>query len=392
MPRNNTAFTSVLDHIDLRLYQQELAVRFGQFALEQDELQPVLDEVCRVAAEGLGVRHAKLLRHDPECGDFLTIAGVGWRSGVVGACRLSPGRGSPVGFCVEVGKAVVSNHLQEERRFAVPLVLAEHGIQSAINVPVPAPAGGSARFWGVLEADCTGRDWFAQPDSAFLYLLATTLGACVERDARRAELRSLTETRDAERVLLVQEVHHRVKNSLQLVTALLTTQARGAEAPAVREQLLEAAGRVATIGAVHERLYQDGSGEEADAAAYLAGLVDDLRRSMSDAAAGRTVALDVPPLRLPADRLTPLGLIATELVTNALKYGKGRVRLVVQPTEGGIEVACEDEGSGFPEAFDPRRGRGLGMRLVAVLAKGVDPIRVNRSMPYGRVVVTIAQA
>ncbi len=61
-----------------------------------------------------------------------------------------------------------------------------------------------------------------------------------------------------------------MKNSLQLVTALLTTQARGSDVPAVREQLLEAARRVATIGAVHERLYRDGSGEEADAAAYLA--------------------------------------------------------------------------------------------------------------------------
>ena len=186
-------------------------------------------------------------------------------------------------------------------------------------------------------------------------------------------------------------MHHRVKNSLQLVTSLLSTQARGSDVPAVREQLLGAAGRVATIGAVHERLYRDGSGDEADAVAYLAGLVEDLRRSMSDAAAGRTVALDAPPLRLPADQLTPLGLIATELVTNALKYGGGRVRLVVRPTEAGIEIACEDDGLGFPEAFDPRRSRGLGMRLVAALAKGADPVQVDRSVPHGRVVVTVTQ-
>jgi two-component sensor histidine kinase len=339
----------------------------------------------------LRVRHAKLMRYDAERGDFLVVAGVGWQPGVVGVCRLGPGRESLAGFCVEVGEAVVSNHLEEERQFAVPLVLGKHGIHSAINVPIPAPVGGPARFWGVLEADGTGRSQFSQPDSAFLLLLVATLGACVERDARRAELRRLTQGRDAERDLLVQEVHHRVKNSLQLVTALLSTQARGSDVPAVREQLLEAAGRVATIGAVHERLYRDGSGEEADAAAYLAGLVEDLRRSMSDAAAGRTVALDAPPLRLPADRLTPLGLIATELVTNALKYGGGRVRLVVRPIEAGIEIACEDDGPGFPEAFDPRRSRGLGMRLVAALAKGADPVRVDRSVPHGRVVVTVAQ-
>jgi len=209
----------------------------------------------------------------------------------------------------------VAEYLETERRFLVPPVLIEHGIHSAIHVPVPAPTGGPVSSWGVLAAESMGRDRFVQPDSAFLLLLSAALGACVERDARRAELHRLAADHEAERDLLVQEVHHRVKNSLQLVTALLTTQARGSDVPAMREQLLEAARRVATIGAVHERLYRDGSGEEVDAAAYLAGLVEDLRRSMSDAAAGRTVALDAPPLRLPADRLTPLGLIATELVT-----------------------------------------------------------------------------
>lgn len=391
-PRNHATPAPTLDHVELRLHQQELAARFGLFALGQDELQPVLGEACRVVAEGLGVHYAKLLRCEAERGDFLTVAGVGWRPGVVGGCRLGSGRESPAGFCVEMGEAVVSGRLEEERRFAVPPVLTEHDIHSAINVPVPAPAGGPARFWGVLEADCTGRDRFVQPDSMFLLLLAATLSACVEREARRAELRRLIEERDAERDLLVQEVHHRVKNSLQLVTALLSTQARGSDVPAVREQLLEAAGRITTIGAVHERLYRDGSGEEADAVAYLSGLVEDLRRSMSDDTAGRTVTLDAPPLRLSADRLTPLGLIATELVTNALKYGHGRVKLVVRLTRDGIEVACEDEGPGFPEAFDPRRSRGLGMRLVAALAKGVDPMRVDRSVPYGRVVVTVTQA
>lgn len=164
--------------------------------------------------------------------------------------------------------------------------------------------------------------------------------------------------------------------------------------PEARDRLLEAAQRVLTIGAVHERLYRDGSVQEADAAAYLTGLVDDLRRSMSDAAAGRMVELDVPPplLRLPAARLTPLGLVAAELVTDALKHGRGRVRLSARPAAGvpgGVEVACEDEGPGLADEFDPRRSRGSGMRPIAALAKGPEPIRVDRAAPYARVVVTL---
>lgn len=227
---------------------------------------------------------AKLLRLDPGRGDFLTVAGTGWRPGVVGVCRLGPGRESPAGFCIETGEAVVSNRLEQERRFAVPPVLAEHGERSAVNVPV------------------------------------------------------------------------------------------------ARDQLLEAAQRVMTIGAVHERLYQGGSVQEADAAAYLEGLVADLRRSMSGAAAGRAVELDVPPppLRLPADQLTPLGLVAAELVTNALKYGRGRVRLAVRPVPGVpgcVEVACEDEGPGFPEDLRPapQPGPGHAPGRGAGQGRGPDP-------------------
>jgi len=94
MPHNDTAPVPAPDHVELRLRQQELAARFGLFALGQDELQPVLDEACRVAAQGLGVHHAKLLRCDPEKGDLLVVAGVGWRPGVVGTCRLGAGRES----------------------------------------------------------------------------------------------------------------------------------------------------------------------------------------------------------------------------------------------------------------------------------------------------------
>jgi len=146
MPHNDAAPVPASDHVELRLRQQELAGRFGLFALGQVELQPVLVEACRVAAEGLRVGHAKLTWCDAERGDFLVVAGVGWQPGVVGVYRLGPGRESPAGFCVEVGEAVVSNHLEKERQFAVPLVLVKHGIHSAINVPIPAPVGGPDHF------------------------------------------------------------------------------------------------------------------------------------------------------------------------------------------------------------------------------------------------------
>lgn len=190
--------------------------------------------------------------------------------------------------------------------------------------------------------------------------------------------------------LLMQEVHHRVKNSLQLVRTLLHLQARTAT-PETGAQLDEAAGRIMTIGAVHQRLYEGGSVIEGDARAYLEALVGDMRTMLSGAAHGRDIVLDAEPVLLTADQLTPVGLIVSELVTNAVKYGEGAVRVGLRRVPQGLEVAVEDGGAGFPQSFDPSRKSGLGMRLVAALAKGdaARAIRVDRDVPHSRVVVTI---
>ena len=190
--------------------------------------------------------------------------------------------------------------------------------------------------------------------------------------------------------LLMQEVHHRVKNSLQLVRTLLQLQGRSASEE-TRAQLDEAAGRIMTIGAVHQRLYEGGSVVETDAAAYLESLLGDMRTMLADSAGGREIALRAEPVMLTADQVTPLGLVVSELVTNALKYGEGRVLVSLRRVPAGLEVAVEDGGSGFPDTFDPGRRSGLGMRLIAALAKGegAKAIQVDRTVPHGRVVVTM---
>lgn len=371
------------DELRLRLRQQELATHFGLFALEQDGSQPVLDEACRVAAAGLQTRFSKVLRWRPDAGDFLTVAGVGWRPGVVGVCRLGPGRLSPAGYVFETGEPVLSNDLAAETRFRVPDVLSEHGVRSAINVPVR----GRGALYGVLEVDSTARDDFCDADLAFLQAVGNTLSATVEREVRRAELAQIAEAKDEllrDKDLLMQEVHHRVRNSLQLVHTLLLLQARAGGTDA-RGALQAAAQRVMTVAAVHERLYLGGSVTEADAAEYLGGLVDDLRRSLVEPA-GRGIELHAEPMPLSADRLTPLGLVTTELVTNALKYGRGHIRLRVRHGANGIEISARDDGPGLPPDLDPAHSRGLGMRLISTLAKGRDAVRAD---PDGGITVVM---
>ena len=497
------------DELALRLGQQELVAELGLFALGSPALEALLAEACRVAALGLQTQFAKVLRPRAAENDLLVVAGIGWRPGVVGHATLGAQLDSPAGYALHTNAPVLSNNMREECRFRMPALLAEHGVQSAINVHIGV-AGQEP--YGVLEVDSTARHDFSAPDTVFLQSLANVLAAAVVRhdmdqaaqrqqalarqvfesspdcikvldlqgrllamnangaialeiadvqgrvgtlwpewwagearslawaavaaaaggavnrftaattneaggeewwdvlvapvfgtDGQPTRLisisRNVTAGMAAERAkddllrdkdLLMQEVHHRVKNSLQLVRTLLQLQGRSASAE-TRAQLDEAAGRIMTIGTVHQRLYEGGSVAETDAAAYLGALIGDMRVMLADTAGGREIVLRAEPIMLPADQVTPLGLIVSELMTNALKYGQGDVTVGLRRVPVGLEVAVEDGGAGFPESFDPRRKTGLGMRLIAALAKGdgVEAIRVDRDVPHSRVVVTI---
>ena len=369
------------DELVTRLQQQEMVAGFGVFALGTAGLDAVLAEACRVASAGLNTPFAKVLRHQPEFNNLRVIAGIGWHPGVVGHATLDAGLGSPAGFALHTEQPVLSNDLVDEGRFRTPTLLIEHGVHSAINVAI----GGAVPF-GVLEVDGTHRGAFVTPDISFLQSLANVLTAALARHETERAKDELLREKD----LLMQEVHHRVKNSLQLVRTLLHLQARAATEE-VSAELEKAAGRIMTISAVHQRLYDGGSVTQADAAAYLQELVGDMQTMMSDSAAGRRIVVQAEPLLLPADQITHLGLVTSELVTNALKHGAGRVLVTLNAVPQGLQVQVEDEGTGFPPEFDPRRSNGLGMRLVVALAKGdaKQAVVVDRSVPHSRVVATV---
>ncbi len=375
VPRNELA---------TRLRQQEMVAGFGTFALKSAGLAAVLTEACRVASVGLQTEFAKVLQFQPASDDLLVVAGIGWRTGVVGSATLGAGLSSPAGYALHTGQPVLSNNLGEEDRFRTPELLLEHGIHSAINVAVDAVAAPVP--FGVLEVDGTARGEFVAADTAFLQSLSSVLAAALVRHETEQAKDALLREKD----LLMREVHHRVKNSLQLVRSLLQLQARSAS-DETRTQLEAAAGRITTISAVHRHLYEGGSVTETDAAAYLRALIDDMQSVVTAPEDRRKIEVQAEPLRLSADQTTPLGLITSELVSNALKHGAGRVLVSLRSVADGLQVRVEDEGQGFPLDFVPQLSKSLSMRLVTALAKG-DPARsvvIDRSVPHACVVATL---
>jgi PAS domain S-box-containing protein len=181
----------------------------------------------------------------------------------------------------------------------------------------------------------------------------------------------------AEKEVLLQEIHHRVKNNLQTVSSLLQLQQREVQEPALRAVFAEADSRVRAMALVHEQLYQRELLSELDFGHYLRCLVEQLLHSGA-AELSLSLELELQPLLLPVDAAIPLALITSELLTNALKYayrdrGGGMLRIVLKsagPAQLVLEVA--DDGPGLPEGFDPMAAHSLGLRLVQMLALQLD--------------------
>jgi two-component sensor histidine kinase len=206
----------------------------------------------------------------------------------------------------------------------------------------------------------------------------------------RLDLRKATAA-VAEKDLLAREADHRVANGLQLLQSALVLQARLTEHAAAQSALQTAARRVSAVARAHRHIHQaparylvEGS---ADAAAYLRALLNDVGQQPGTddgpGAWGRSVTLRTDPdaaAAVPASLLPRLGLVAAELVANALKHGAGPIVVALQRVAGTGSVALSvvDEGPGFPADFVPaaRDGKGLGMRLVAALA-GPDGVWID---------------
>ena len=160
-----------------RVRQQEILAELGVLALRGTPFAELLDHTARLAAEGLNADFGKILEFMPDEQRFLVRAGVGWDPGVVGSATVGADIASPAGYALRTGKAVISNHLENEERFRTPELLVEHGIRRAMNVILQ---GDNSPF-GVLEVDSRSEGEFSESDIVFLQGAANILGMAIER-------------------------------------------------------------------------------------------------------------------------------------------------------------------------------------------------------------------
>ncbi len=185
-----------------------------------------------------------------------------------------------------------------------------------------------------------------------------------------AKLRSALREKD----VLLREIHHRVKNNLQVISSLLNLQALTVASVEARNRLEESQGRIQSMALVHQLLYRSKDLSHIDLLEY----VQDLVQRLSQAYGGEPdrpieISVDVPNIRLDIDRAIPCGLIVNELVTNSFKHafpGQRRGRIWVRLAQEGGELALDvrDDGVGMPPDFDLEAAQTLGLQIVRTLA------------------------
>lgn len=198
-----------------------------------------------------------------------------------------------------------------------------------------------------------------------------------ERSAAHSELRETVDRLELallDKAVLFQEVHHRVKNNLQIVASLLAMQSRAMRDPDAAGKLRDTEQRVKAMALVHEQLYGQKEISSVDLAAYFRTLAPQL---VATHPANTSIALrlDLAPTSLSLEQSIPCGLILTELITNALKYaypeGHGEIAVQLSSGESAVELTVSDTGVGLPDGFDLKNSKTLGMTLVQALAKQI---------------------
>ncbi|MBL9077422.1 MAG: PAS domain S-box protein [Planctomycetes bacterium] len=181
----------------------------------------------------------------------------------------------------------------------------------------------------------------------------------------------------AEKETLLREIHHRVKNNMQVVSSLLNLQQGSIDDARYRALFEECQTRVQTMALIHEKLYAAGNLAALDAADYLRSLTHMLLRTYLPSGSPVRVDQAFAPLRLSLQTAIPVGLILHELLTNAIKHAfpsrkAGTLRVTLTAHGEGARLEVADDGAGLPPEFEVHASRGLGFRLIAALVRQLD--------------------
>ncbi len=221
---------------------------------------------------------------------------------------------------------------------------------------------------GALNVGSFSRHTFSQAEKELLIAIGNEAGVVIAK-LQADELIRITLK---EKETLLKEIHHRVKNNMQVISSLISLQAAKATEPETVEMLKESQGRIRSMALIHEKLYRSDSLAEINFGDYVDSMIDELLQIFNVAPGAITITTDVENVLFGVDTAIPCALIINELVSNSLKHAfpdgaTGEVTIALHQINGTYELTVADNGVGPLPNFDYRATDSLGMQLVTAL-------------------------
>ena len=224
---------------------------------------------------------------------------------------------------------------------------------------------------------------YGEEEKNILKFVSDQVAMTVYRKRTEAQIKSSLQEKD----VLLKEIHHRVKNNMQVISSLLNLQSRHIQDPVVLEMFKESQRRIRSMALIHERLYQSSDLSRIEFSQYLRNLATHLFHSYQVDSSRIQLRLEAEEVHLNINTAIPCGLIVNELISNALKHAfpegrSGTLGLDLRAVAGdGYVLRVKDDGVGFPENLDFRKTETLGMQIVSTLVDQIDgSIELTRKM------------
>ena len=339
----------------------------GISSLSGNPIAEIMRSSINLLMKFLNIDYCKILKLLPDGKEFLLIEGTGWKDGLVGNTKVGADLNSQAGYTLLAKEPVIVSDLTKEKRFNEPQLLQDHNVISGMSCIIY----GKEKPYGVLGVHTKTKVNFSREDINFMQSVANIIALTVERNEFEEEIISSLN----EKQILLKEVHHRVKNNLQIISSLLSLQSGHLSENNFRDFFIKSQNRIKSIAIVHEMLYRSENLSKINFRNYI----DELSKYISESYNAENIKINVnsDELYFDTDVTINLGLIINEIIANSVKhafsdYKSGTISIQLKNENNNYFLNIKDDGKGLPHKFDLTTTKTLGMHLISSLVTQID--------------------
>ncbi len=351
----------------IRVKQNSAVSSLGLSSLSGKAISEIMQQAIQLLCNTLNTEYCKILKLLPDGKELLLIEGIGWKEGYIGSKKIGADLESQAGFTLLSKEPVIVTDFSKEKRFNGSPLLLEHGVVSGMSCIIY----GKDKPYGVLGVHTKTKTNFTKQDVDFLQSIANIIALTIERYEYEEEIISSLN----EKQILLKEIHHRVKNNLQIISSLLSLQSTHLSENNFRDFFVKSQNRVKSIAIVHEMLYKNDRLSKINFRNYITELSKYISNSYN--IEDVKINISAEDIFLDTDITINLGLIINEIISNSVKHAfdkekEGIISIELKNKNGFYSLNVKDNGKGLPDSFNVDTATTLGMHLVSSLVTQIE--------------------